>query len=437
MGAYHATAAVLSVGDELTLGQTLDTNSRWISTRLSELGVAVLEHATVPDDGPAQRGAIERLAARVDLLVCSGGLGPTSDDLTRQALASAMGETLVVDEAALGQIRAWFAGRGAMMPEANAVQALRPASGRSLPNDRGTAPGIAARVGACDVVCLPGPPRELHPMFEREVPAMLRPAPGRVIRTRTLPTFGMGESAVAAALGPLMDRARATLVGTTASEGIVTCRLRYEGPGTPELAEGLLDETEREVRALLGPAVLRTGGGSESLVEVVAALLTQHKATVCTVESCTGGLLGAALTGVAGSSGFFAGGLLTYSNALKASLAGVDPAVIEREGAVSGAVALAMARGGLGRTGAGHALAITGIAGPGGGSEAKPVGTVWIAHLEGASGRVDLRRFRFGGDRGAVRAAACRSALGMLRLRLLGASMTLLGEQERSDGVGL
>ncbi|GJM19075.1 MAG: putative competence-damage inducible protein [Phycisphaeraceae bacterium] len=439
MADSHRTAAVLAIGDELTLGQTLDTNSRWLSERLSELGVEVREHATVPDDADAIADAIDRLAGSVDLLVMSGGLGPTADDLTRQALAEALGEDLVTDNAALRVVRAWFEGHGRVMPERNSVQALRPASARTLANEHGTAPGLAARIGeragssagACDVYCLPGPPRELGPMFEREVAPAVRVAPDRVILTRALPTFGMGESAVAEALGGLMDRDRAPVVGTTASRGVVTCRIRYDGAGPRADAERLLDATEADVRERLGPAVLRTGGGNESLVEVTAELLRAHGWTVCTVESCTGGLLGGALTDLPGSSAYYAGGFVTYSNDLKRDLVGVSEDLITEHGAVSAPVAREMASGGLERTGADHALAITGIAGPGGGTPDKPVGTVWIASVA-RTGPADVRRFVFRGSRVAVRAWAWRTALGMLRLGLIGQDMPMLGEAERA-----
>ncbi len=427
----HRTASILAIGDELTLGQTLDTNSPLISRRLSELGVVVIEHATVEDDLDRIAATIARLASESDLLVITGGLGPTADDLTRDALARAMNDQLVRDEAALSRLEAWFARKGRSMPERNRVQANRPSRGRCVTNEHGTAPGIAAELGPCDVWCLPGPPRELVPMFEREIAPSVRPLPGRVIRTRTLPTFGLGESIVAERLGELMDRARNPMVGTTASKGVVTCRLRYDARGTDDDATRALDACEASIRDRLGPAVLRTGGASESLVEVTAELLRARGDTVCTVESCTGGLLGAALTELAGSSAFYAGGFVTYTNDLKTRLAGVDPETLAAHGAVSAPVARAMALGGLERTGADHALGITGIAGPGGGSDSKPVGTVWIARAS-AAGSTDIRRFVFSGDRDAVRAWSWRTALGMLRLPLVDADMPLLGEMERT-----
>ncbi len=430
MAAYHQTAAILSIGDELTLGQTLDTNSQRLSRRLVDAGVVVHEHATVDDDADRIAIAIHRLASGADLLIVTGGLGPTADDLTRPGLAQAMGEQLTIDADALRDLEAWFARTNRAMPEQNRQQALRPASARCLPNGHGTAPGIAARIGACDVWCFPGPPRELTPMFERELDVSLRTEPGRVVATRTLPTFGLGESDIADRLRDLMERGRLPIVGTTASGGVVTCRLRYDAIGSQTDADRALDASEADIRSRLGPAVLRTGGATESLVEVVTGLLRGQGETVCTVESCTGGLLGAVLTDQPGSSDVFVGGFVTYSDALKTAMVGVEPDLVKTHGAVSGPVARAMAAGGLERTGADHALAITGVAGPDGGSAEKPVGTVWIA-CASRSGPADIRRFKFPGDREGVRMRSRNVALGMLRLRLIGAAMSFPWECER------
>lgn len=422
------TLTVLAIGDELTSGERVDTNSAWIAGKAAALGVRTVEHRTAGDDLEQIAESIRQLAARSTVLVVTGGLGPTLDDLTRPALGVVLNEPLVEDDDALGALRAWYAGRERPMPAPNRVQAMRPASARCLDNPNGTAPGLDARVGETRVFCLPGPPSEMRPMFERFVAPALKPGPGQRVRVRAVPTFGLGESAVADLLGDLMRRDRNPLVGTTASGGIVTCRVRHTGPDVH--AERLLDETVAEIRSRLGPAVLSVQDGhddGQALVRAVSDLLRDRGQTVATVESCTGGLLGEMFTRLPGSSDVFAGGLLTYSNRLKTDLAGVDAALIDAHGAVSREVATAMALGGLARTRADHALAITGIAGPDGGTEAKPVGTVWIAL---ASGRkpMDARRFRFMGNRDAVRQWSAMSAMGMLRLGLLGLESRLLGE---------
>lgn len=463
--ATHRTAAVLSIGDELALGQTLDTNSAWVSERLTLEGVRIVEHATVPDDLGAMVAAFTRLCGRADLVVVTGGLGPTADDLTRFALAQAMGEELVEDAGARATIEAWFVGRGRTMPAANRVQAMRPGSAQMLDNPNGTAPGLAGvvRTGAgttgqraTDVFCLPGPPREMQPMFERFVRPAVRRDAGTVVLTRAVRTFGLGESVVAEKLGEMMDRDRMPLVGTTVSKNVVTCRLRYEGPDAVRdgrAAGAMLEAEAAEVRRRLGAACFdaRAGDEADPLAFETVRLLSAAGHALAVVESCTGGLVGQMVTAVPGSSRAFVGGWITYSNEAKARDVGVAEHLIQRHGAVSGEVCRAMAEGGLRQATpqradefAGlHCVAITGIAGPDGGSAEKPVGTVWIglasrisgAGAGGASGgrgvSTEVRRFLFKGSREAVREWAARTALGMLRLRLMGEEMKLLGEMER------
>ena len=418
---------ILAIGDELTCGERVDTNSAWIAARAANLGVRTVEHRTAGDDQEQIAGAIRDLAAIASVLVITGGLGPTLDDLTRHALAAVLDAPLVEDEAALRDLRAWYAGRARAMPDANRIQAMRPSAARCLPNPNGTAPGLAATVGNCQVFCLPGPPREMMPMFEREVAPALVIDPELAVHVRTVPTFGLGESAVADLLGPLMDRARNPLVGTTASGGIVTCRVRFTGAARHAAAR--LDETVAQIKDRLGPAVLCDHDHHDDglvLVRVVSDLLRSRSETVSVIESCTAGLLGEMLTRLPGSSDIFVGGLLTYSNELKSRLAGVDPDLIRVHGAVSREVALAMAEGGRRVTQSAHTLAITGIAGPGGGSPEKPEGTVWIAHASPAG--CEARRFQFRGGRDWVRLWSATTALGLLRSRTLGMDQRFLGE---------
>ncbi len=427
------TLAILAIGDELTSGQRVDTNSALIASRAESLGVRTLEHRTASDEFAQMTDAIRDLCRTASVLVVTGGLGPTADDLTREALAEAMGDDLVVDEEALGTLRAWYAGRGRPMPEANRSQAMRPSRSCLLDNPNGTAPGLAGEVGGTRVYCLPGPPREMVPMLERFVLPIFELSEAAAVRVRTMPTFGLGESAVADGLGGLMDRARNPVVGTTASNGIVTCRIRYEGPAGN--AEEQLDATASEINARLGAAVLSDHDAEDDglvLVRAVSAMLRDRRQTVGVIESCTGGMLGEMITRLPGSSDVFGGGLLTYSNGLKSSLARVDPGLINHHGAVSAEVALAMARGGLDTLGTDHALAITGVAGPGGGSEDKPVGTVWIARAS-PGGSAEARRFMFRGGRDWIRIWSATTALGMLRLHMLGTDMTLLGQTDRAS----
>ncbi len=416
---FHATAAILSIGDELTLGQALDTNSQWLSGRLTDLGIIPLQHATVPDDLAATRDAILRLTAAADVLVITGGLGPTADDLTRPALAAALNDTLVEDAAALQQIRARFANRP--MPENNRLQAQRPSRATILPNQWGTAPGLHAVVGRADVFSLPGPPREMRPMFESLVVPLLRPA--RLIRTRSLLTFGLGESEIATRLGSLMDRGNNPMVGTTASHGVVACRMRYESkdtsPASAVAADREIEQAADAIASKLGSYIF--GQDGDTLPSVILAILKSRNQTLATVESCTGGLLGALITEVPGSSAGYRGGWVTYTNELKQQQVQVPGAIFEPggPGAVSRECAEAMAVGGLNRSGADYCLSITGIAGPDGGSVQKPVGTVWIALASRDSG-IHARQFLFQGERANVRDWSARSALAMLRFHVIG-----------------
>jgi nicotinamide-nucleotide amidase len=433
----HTSAAILAVGDEIVLGQKADTNSAWIAARLLESGVPVREHAAVADDLSQHEEALRRLCARHALVVCTGGLGPTPDDLTRAALARVLGDDLVEDEAALRAIAALMARRGAALADNQRAQALRPRSARTIENHNGTAPGIAAGVlidgNACDVFCLPGPPREMRPMFERAVLPALRPPPGRTVLTRTLHCLAIGEGDLARRLGPMMDRDRMPLVGTTASGGVVSIRIRYEGAR---------DGAEQAVRAARDEAAARAGpflfGEEEDTIQsVVLRLLRERSHRLVVAESCTGGGLGALFTETPGASVVFPGGWITYEDGMKSAALAVPPALLERHGAVSEPVARAMAAGALracppapaAPPGAQrHALAVTGVAGPGGGTDAAPVGTVFIAldsapEGPGPAPPAEVRRFRITGDRADIRSRAARLALAMLRWRLIGAAV--------------
>ena len=427
MTRHHSRAAILSIGDELTLGQTLNTNSKWLAERLLAVGVVTVEHATVPDDLGAQAAALQRLAGLADVVVVSGGLGPTSDDLTRQALALACNDRLVEDPVSLAQVESWFGSRGREMPDINRVQALRPSRAASIQNLHGTAPGIHATLAGAtaggvnaDVFCLPGPPGEMIPMFEAAVLPRLRIAPGIMVLTAAVHCFGIGESEIATRLGALMDRDANPLVGTTASGGVVSCRVRFEGTATESEARQRVQAVVERVQSLVRP--FGFSASDASLPRAIVERLAAARETIGVVESCTGGRLGGMITDVVGSSKVFVGGLLTYSNEMKVRLAGVDPALLAEtgSGAVSSEMACAMAKGGLDRLGCTHCLAITGIAGPGGavaaaGSRpAKPVGLVYVSHAQRSG--CTVRAFKMAGDRQAIRDWSAKAALMMVWL---------------------
>ncbi len=426
-------SALLSIGDELVLGEKLDTNSMWLADQLGIAGLLVAEHRTVPDTLEAIASAIVHLVGGNDVTIVGGGLGPTADDLTRQALARALEiltgqpQPLVEDAHAVGAIRAYFDKTGRDMPVANRVQALRPSGATGVPNAHGTAPGMIARVSLIGrprlIACLPGPPREMRPMFEQAVAPILRAWPG-VARAelRVSQVFGLGESELAGRIADLMHRDNNPTVGTTASSGMVTCRVRVE-PSRPVEGPYAATEPMRAVEEALA-VIDRVAEGyvvSRKNQTLAGTLLEEAAAkslTITTAESCTGGLVGQLLTAEAGSSRAYVGGWVTYSNAMKVGQLGVRQSDLDTHGAVSEVIARAMAHGAAGRAGADLALSITGIAGPDGGTSEKPVGTVWIGCA--CKGVPTLTKcFRFSGDRESIRRWAAGTALflGLLAIR--------------------
>lgn len=420
----HDRAVILSTGDELMTGQLQDTNARWLSARLLDLGILVVGHAAVGDDLDALVAAIQSAVARAPLVIMSGGLGPTDGDLTRAAVCAATGDAMVLDPALHAALAAMVCRRGREMTRRQARQAHRPSRATPIINAFGTAPGLHARVPSAtgpiaDLVCLPGPPGELRPMFEASVRGLLRPPSNRIILTRLVHAVGIAEADCVERLGDLTRRDRAPLVGVTASGGVLTIRIRH-GITTQDGGAATVDALEVTVRTLLGDHALpptpdAPEGGAAHLAASVLADLRNAGLTLAVVESCTGGLLGSLLSSVPGSSSVFMGGFITYSSTLKERL-GVSRETLAAHGAVSEPAAREMAVAGLIASGAGLCLSITGVAGPGGGSDAKPVGTVHIglAWRKGGEARISSRRFEFSGDREDIRQRACTGALAML-----------------------
>jgi nicotinamide-nucleotide amidase len=416
---HVTTAAILSIGDELVLGQTADTNAAWLSDQLATRGILTAEHRTVGDDRGAVAAAIRELAASAGLLIITGGLGPTADDLTREALGDAAhpGESLVTDDGAIQHLARWFQRRGRTMPASNLRQAQRPRSARFLPNPRGTAPGLAVTLRETLIFALPGPPAEMQPMFLDAVVPHLPRSDDHVILTAAVNAFGFPEAEAAERLGDLMERDRNPLVGTTVSRGILRGRVRSTGSALE--ARAAMDAAIAAIERAWQPYVF--GRDGESLQESAAGLLHRSGRSIAIAESCTGGQLGAMLADVPGISASFIGGWITYSNPMKESQLGVSAELLRQHGAVSVAAAAAMAAGARARSGADIALSITGIAGPEGGTPAKPVGTVFVGLIAGDDrDHPVVRRFQFSGDRASIRDRAAKSALQMLRWSLQG-----------------
>jgi nicotinamide-nucleotide amidase len=406
-------AIILAIGDELLSGQSVDTNSADLSERLGELGIAVAEHRTVGDDRLAIAAALTAAAAGAELVLVTGGLGPTADDLTRQALADAMGAELHLDHDRLAEIEAFFLQRERPFPPTNRIQAMVPAGATSIPNPLGTAPGIVARLGTASVYVLPGVPHEMQRMFDEAVAPRLA-GRGAIVH-RQVHCFGEGESTIAAAIVALMQRGRNPVVGTTAGAGMVTVRVAASAANRPE-AEESAEQTVQEIRRRLGRLVV--GTDEQTMPAAVGHLLREAGATLATAESCTGGLIGELMTSVPGSSDYYLGGLVAYADQAKSELLAVPAELIRQHGAVSEPAASAMVQEARRRLGADWAVSVTGIAGPGGGSEDKPVGLVYVG-LAGAAG-VAVHRHVLPGVRQIVRLRAALTALIHLRLALIG-----------------
>lgn len=406
---------ILSIGSELTSGVNLDTNARWLSQRLSEIGLEVTHHTTIGDDLQTNIDAFQTAIRRADLVIATGGLGPTKDDLTREALARLAGVDLVLDEPSLAHIQNLFQSRKRQMPDSNRVQALVPQGATPIENPNGTAPGIWMEVDKRIIVCMPGVPREMYAMFTDSVIPRLRERCGvtKCIVHRSLRCFGAGESQIEEMLGDLTRRGRQPEVGITASSATISLRITAMA-GSVEEAHAAIEPDARYIYEKLGSLVF--GENDDELHTVVARLLLEKKQTLSTAESCTGGLVAYQLTEVPGISQSFLGGVVSYSNEAKIDLLGVPPELIEQHGAVSAEVAEAMAAGCRKRFASDLAVAVTGIAGPSGGTPEKPVGLVYVslAHADGFK----TVRFQWGKDRQFTRICSAKMALNLVRLRL-------------------
>ena len=407
------------MGSELLTPYRLDTNSLAITERLNAIGYDIRLKLVVGDDVEELTRVLKDAVRIVDLVVCTGGLGPTEDDVTRDAISRAFDLPLDVDEAIVERIRSRFAGRGMRMPEINRRQAMVPRGASLVENANGTAPGLWIERGAVPVVLLPGPPREMTPMLESIVRDRLAAASaGAGLFRRVLKITGRTESDVDATAQPIYSRwttARVPIATTIlAIMGQIELHLTATARGRAE-ADAALEAAVEELRAALGSAVYSVDG--RPLEAVVGDLLRSQGLTIAAAESCTGGLLMSRLTDVPGSSDYVDRGVVCYSNKAKTEWAGVPAALIEAHGAVSEPVARAMAEGIRSRAATDVGIGVTGIAGPGGGTPEKPVGTVAIAVVVGS--QASVRTLNFIGGREQVKYQSAQAALNMLRLMLI------------------
>jgi len=407
------TAEIVSIGTELLLGQINDTNAAYLGRTLAGLGVDLYYKTTVGDNEARIIETLARARGRADVILTTGGVGPTEDDLTKECVAQVFGEELVMDEPSLEALRAFFSRRGVRpMPERNAKQALIYRNGRAIPNPNGTAPGALLEKDGKIVVSMPGPPNEMIPMVENHVVPLLteRLSGGRqYLVTRVLRFIGIGESTVDERVQDLLAGTNPT-VAPLAHTGEVHLRLGAKGPSR-EAALALIEPVEAEIRRRLGRYVY--GIDDTPLEAAVVALLRERGLTVACAESCTGGGLGARLTAAPGSSAVFLGGVIAYANAAKTALLGVPEATLAQHGAVSAPTAAAMAAGARGRLGADWAVSITGVAGPEGGTAEKPVGLVYLG-LAGPSGTRTYEH-HFIGIREDIRRRSTQMGLQLLR----------------------
>jgi nicotinamide-nucleotide amidase len=404
-------AEIIAVGSELLTPDRLDTNSLFLTSELNQLGIRVVHKAVVGDSPEDIRWSFRHALERAELVVACGGLGPTDDDRTRDTVAELLNRKLRRDETILRRIQERFVRFGRPMPEINSRQAMVPEGAVVLPNPAGTAPGLWLEAEGRIVILLPGVPAELRALFEAEVrPRLSRVGGKERLFMRDLRITGLPESEVEQRVSPLYAQypgTESTILATAA--GIQLHPHMWSDDATR--AEKVLDEMAERMAAALGENVFSTQG--ETLEQVVARILMENRATIAVAESCTGGMLAERLTNVPGSSAYFLGGAVVYSNGLKTSMAGVPAELIELKGAVSPGVALALAIGIRKRSGATLGIGVTGIAGPAGGTAEKPVGLVHIAIADG--NEPSEKTFHFTGDRDQIRQRATLGALDIVR----------------------
>lgn len=408
-------AEIIAVGTELLMGQIANTNAQYLSSRLADLGINVYYHSVVGDNPARLKACLKQALERSDVVITTGGLGPTKDDLTKETVAEVFGLPMVLHQESLDYISEYFEKQNRRMSENNVRQAYFPEGSEIVPNQKGTAPGCIVQQGGKIVIMLPGPPRELIPMFEETIFPFFEGKTNQVIGSRMLKIFGIGESEIEMRIMDLIDNQSNPTIAPYAGTGEVSLRVTARGRDRKEV-ETLIAPVIKEIRERLYPHVYSEAG--ETLEEVVLKLLKEKGWTLSTAESCTGGMLASRIVSVPGASEVFDRGFITYSNEAKIQELGVSQDTLDRWGAVSRETAEEMAMKLVEKTKTAAGLAVTGIAGPGGGTPEKPVGLVYVAAA--LNGRVESVELNLRGERERIRTVSCHHALDLLRKMLLG-----------------
>ncbi|MDD4296746.1 MAG: competence/damage-inducible protein A [Ruminiclostridium sp.] len=409
------TAEILAVGTELLMGQIANTNAQYISQRLAELGICVYFHSVVGDNPKRLEETLKRALDRSDIVITTGGLGPTKDDLTKEVIAKTMNRELVFHEEVLEKVREFFMRKHRIMVKNNEKQAYLPDNCLMIPNLNGTAPGCIIEEGNKVIIMLPGPPKEMQPMFSDTVFPYLMQKKELVLVSKMLKIFGIGESEMESRLIDLIDKQDNPTIAPYVSQGEITVRVTARCANKEEALQ-LLNPVVNEIKERLGSLVYAEEG--ESLEQVVFNLLKEKRLVMATAESCTGGLLAGKITSLPGASEIFEQGYITYANKAKINDLGVLEETINKYGAVSRETALEMVNGLKKKTKASVCVSITGIAGPDGGTPEKPVGLVYIGLS--VADNVVCKSFELMGDRERIRHDACMRALDMIRRLILG-----------------
>lgn len=407
-------AEILAVGTELLMGQIVNTNAQYLTKRLNDVGVNVYYHSVVGDNPVRLKECLRWALSRADVVITTGGLGPTKDDITKEIVAEIMGMKLVRHEETYQNIRCFFERVNRKMMDNNTKQADIPEGCTIIPNNNGTAPGCLIEKDGKTIILFPGPPNEMIPMFEETVYPYFEKKTGQIIGSRMLKVFGLGDSEMEMKILDLIEAQSNPTIAPYVNMGEVVIRVTARSKDKREAME-MIDPVIERIKERLGSNLYALDG--ETLEQTVAKLLMDRNISISTVESCTGGMLASKLVNVPGISKVFANGFITYSNQSKIDVLGVAPDTIKTYGAVSRETAVEMVKGLVKKTGTRAGIAITGIAGPDGGTPEKPVGSVCIAvYLDG---EVDSIELKMNGDRERVRHMACMNALNMIRKKML------------------